>query len=328
MTVAVRAEHTAPGTAPGASIGVQASAPPVSSRDALVLAGRGRTVTISQDGPTTIIGERCNALGYRSVMRAVRAGRFSVLAERARAQEAAGAQVVNCNVVGPEIDEPAALVAAVKAIGAAVEVPLSLDVATPEALIAALAVCPGRPLVNSINGTEERLRAFLPILTAHKLPVVVMLAEDQGGTPAAPEARFRLAERLTDRLVAAGIPLNDLVFDPVLVAAPLEPEATLATLETARLIKQRLGASVLLGASNVSFGLPERRLVDAYFIPMGIACGANVLLTDPTIPALRRAVLAADVLAGRDEFGQSYLRAFRAGLLSDPAPAAAGQAVP
>jgi 5-methyltetrahydrofolate--homocysteine methyltransferase len=295
---------------------------------ATLLAGRGRAVAISQEAPTTIIGERCNALGYRSVMRAVRAGRFSVLAERARAQEAAGATVVNCNVVGPDIDEPAALVAAVKAMSAAVEIPLSLDVGTPEALLAALAVCPGRPLVNSINGTEARLDAFVPIITANRLPVVVMLAEDDGGTPAEPEARFRLAERLANRLTAAGVPLHDLIFDPVLVAAPLEPEATLATLETTRLIRERLHANVLLGASNVSFGLPERRLVDTFFIPMGIACGANVLLTDPTIPSLRRAVLASDVLAGRDAYGQRYLQAFRAGVLVDQAPppvAEAGQ---
>lgn len=320
MAVAVRPD----GAGMIAAGDLAASPPRVASCGAMVLQGRGRTVAISQDGPTTIVGERCNALGYRSVMRAVRAGRFSFLAQRARAQEAAGALVVNCNVVGPDIDEPAALVAAVKAISAAVDVPLSLDVATPEALIAALAVCPGRPLVNSINGTEERLRAFLPILLDHRLPVAVMLAEDNGGTPAAPEARFHLAARLADRLTAAGLPLHDLVFDPVLVAAPLEPEATLATLETARLIKERLGANVLLGASNVSFGLPERRLVDAFFIPMGIAYGANVLLTDPTIPALRRAVLSADVLTGRDEFGQRYLQAFRAGHLSDvPAGSAA-----
>ena len=293
-----------------------------------ILRGRARSVTISQSGPTVVIGERCNALGYRSVMRAVKAGRFGVLAERARAQAAAGAAVVNCNVVGPDIDEPAALVAAVKAMSAAVEIPLSLDVATPEALVAALEVCPGRPLVNSINGTAERLSAFLPILRQHRLPVVVMLAEDDGGTPAEPEARFRLAERLANHLTNAGLPLHDLVFDPVLVAASLEPHATYATLETARLIKRRLGANVLLGASNVSFGLPERRLVDAYFIPMAIAAGANVLLTDPTIPALDRAVYASDVLAGRDEFGQRYLQAFRAGRLTDPPSSASVEAAP
>ncbi len=285
---------------------------------ATVLAGKGRTVEVSQQAPTAIIGERCNALGYRSVMRAVRAGKFSVLAERARAQETAGATLVNCNVVGQDIDEPKALVAAVKAMSAAVDIPLSLDVATPEALLAALPHCPGRPLVNSINGTEQRWQAFVPIVQQYRLPVVVMLAVDDGGTPANPEARFRLAEQLADRLANAGIPLHDVVFDPVLLAAALDPGATMATLETARLIRDRLGANVLLGASNVSFGLPERRMADAYFIPMAIACGANVLLTDPTIPSLRRAVLAADVLAGRDEYGQQYLQAFRAGVLTDP----------
>jgi 5-methyltetrahydrofolate--homocysteine methyltransferase len=282
---------------------------------ATVLAGRGRSAEIAQGGPTVIIGERCNALGYRSVMRAVRAGRFSFLAERARAQEAAGAVLVNVNVVGQEIDEPRALVKAVQAMSEAVEIPLSLDVATPEALTAALAVCPGRPLVNSINGTEARFGAFVPILQQYRLPAVVMLAEDDGGTPHEAEARFRLAERLATRLENAGIPLRDLIFDPVLMAAPLDPLTTMATLETARLIRDRMGANVLLGASNVSYGLPERRLVDAYFIPMGIACGANVLLTDPTILPLRQAVLAADVLAGRDEYGQRYLQAFRAGAL-------------
>ena len=258
----------------------------IGTTGATVLAGKGRTVEISQQAPTAIIGERCNALGYRSVMRAVRTGRFSVLAERARAQEVAGAALVNCNVVGSDIDEPQALAAAVKAMSAAVQIPLSLDVATPEALLAALPHCPGRPLVNSINGTEQRLQAFVPILQQYRLPAVVMLAEDDGGTPAEPEARFRLAEQLADRLAHAGIALHDLIFDPVILAAALDPGATMATLETARLIRDRLGA--------------------------------NVLLTDPTIPSLRRAVLAADALTGRDEYGQQYLQAFRAGMLSDP----------
>lgn len=285
---------------------------------ATVLAGRAREVEIHPDGQTVLVGERCNALGYRSVMRAVQAGRYSVLAERALAQAEAGASVINVNVVGREIDEAGALVAAVTAISAAVDVPLSLDVGTPEALVAALGVCPGRPLVNSINGMEERLQQILPVLQQYRLPVVVMLTDDTG-TPLEAEARCRLAERLANRLANAGLHACDLIFDPVVPAAPLQPEATMATLETARLIRQRLGANVLMGASNVSFGLPERRLVDAYFIPMAVAYGTNVLLTDPTIPSLRQAVLAADVLAGRDPYGSNYLQAFRAGTLTQAA---------
>ena len=276
-----------------------------------VLEGRGGRVEIEPDGPTVILGERCNALGYRAVREAVAAGRWEEVVARAVAQEKAGAGILNVNMSGMGIPERDCLPEAVRRIGQAVGLPLSLDSGDPEALDAALRVAPGRSLINSVNGEEGRMEPLFALAKAHDAALVALLCED-GGIPKTPEGRLQVARRIVDRASAHGIPVDDLIFDPVCIGVATDPGAGPVLFETCRALRKEFGANLTLGASNVSTQLPRRRTMDAVVLAMAIGAGVNVPITDPTQPALRWTVLAADGCMGRDEYCIRYIRAFRA----------------
>jgi 5-methyltetrahydrofolate--homocysteine methyltransferase len=274
------------------------------------LRGRSASVTIQPDAGTILIGERCNALGYRSVRESVEQGDFRIVVERAVKQVQAGAHIINVNMVGMNVPEKEALPEAVRRISAAVDVPLSLDFGDIDALVAALEVTPGRALINSVNGEAGKLEPTLEVAQRFNAAVVAIPC-DESGVPPTPESRLEVSLKILRKAGEFGLSVDDLLFDAICIGVATDPGAGPVTFETCRLLRKELGANILLGASNVSFGLPKRRTLDAYYLAMAIGAGMNVALTDPTLEVLRWAFLSADTAMGYDEFGMSYIQAFR-----------------
>jgi 5-methyltetrahydrofolate--homocysteine methyltransferase len=274
-----------------------------------ILRGKTGTVHISPELPTVIIGERINPTGKKKLAEALLAGDLSPVQELAQAQVEAGASVLDVNVGAAGVDEVALLPRAVEAVFEVADVPVCIDTANPQALAAALTVCPGKPLVNSVNGEEEKLAAVLPLVAKHNTAVIGLLM-DGDGIPATPERRLAVACKIRDRAAALDIPPEDIIFDPLVLTIGAEPQAGQVVLETIRLLRTELDANITAGASNVSFGMPERDLLNQTFLAMAMACGVNCPISHPA--HLCDTILAADVLLGRDEYGMRYIKACRA----------------
>jgi 5-methyltetrahydrofolate--homocysteine methyltransferase len=274
-----------------------------------ILKGKAITVHIGPELPTVIIGERINPTGKRKLAEALLAGDLSLVQELARAQVGAGAGVLDVNVGAAGVDEVSLLPCAVEAVAEVVDVPICVDTANPAALAAALAVCPGKPLVNSVNGEEDKLAAVLPLLAERHVAVIALLMDDDG-IPATPGRRLEVARKIRDRAAALGIPPEDVIFDPLVLAVAADTGAGQVALETIRLLRAELDANITCGASNVSFGMPDRHLLNQAFLAMAIACGVNCPISHPA--HLCDTILAADVLLGRDEYSLRYIGACRA----------------
>jgi 5-methyltetrahydrofolate--homocysteine methyltransferase len=274
-----------------------------------ILQGKTSTVRISPELPTVIIGERINPTGKEKLAQALSVGDLSLVQELALSQVEAGAAVLDVNVGAAGVDEVALLPRAVEAVFEAVDVPVCVDTPDPEALAAALAVCPGKPLVNSVNGEEEKLAAVLPLVAERGAAVIGLLMDDDG-IPPTPEQRLAVALKIRARAAELGIPAENVIFDPLILAVGAEPQAGRVGLETIRLLRAELDANITAGASNVSFGMPERGLLNRTFMAMAIACGVNCPISHPA--HLCDTILAADVLLGRDEYGMCYIKACRA----------------
>lgn len=269
-----------------------------------------KRVVIGPDQPVVIIGERINPTGRRRLAAALEAGDMALVQEEALRQVRAGAQVLDVNVGVSGIDEPATLVAAVKAVSQVTDAPLCLDSASPKALEAALGAYSGKALVNSVNGEEAKLKEVLPLVAAHKAAVVALTMDDQG-IPRDVPTRLAIAERIVNEAARLGIPAEDVVVDPLAMSVAADDSAGLAALEALRAIRDHLGVNQTVGASNVSFGLPDRTAVNAVFLAMAALCGCTCPITDPTIWELRRALLVTDLMLGRDEFAMHFIEAFR-----------------
>jgi len=258
-----------------------------------------------------LIGERLNPTGKPWLAEALRRGDFAVLIKEAHRQVAAGADALDVNVGVPGLEEPQVLRAAVEALSAAVEVPLCLDSANPASLAAALSAYQGKALVNSVNGEERSLATILPLVKEYGA-AVIGLTMDEGGIPAEAEGRVAIARRIAERAENMGLPREDIVIDCLAMTVGTDARAAQVTLEALRRISSELGLNTVLGGSNVSFGLPGRPSLNAAFLSLAIACGLTCAIADPTQPEVRRAILAADLLAGRDEFAQRYIAYWRA----------------
>jgi 5-methyltetrahydrofolate--homocysteine methyltransferase len=269
-------------------------------------------VEVTPAGPVQIIGERINPSGRPALRRALREGDFSLLVEEARCQVAAGASVVDVNVGGKGLDEVALLPLAVQAVAGAVDVPLSIDTRIPAALEAALAVCPGRPLINSISAEKKALAELLPIVAARRLPVIA-LCMGPDGIPGTVEGRLRYAEEALEAAVRAGISAEEVVLDPLVMTVGADDQAGQTVLQTVRRLRERYpDNNITGGASNISFGMPERLRLNAGFLTVAAYLGMNLPITDPTDPGLRFAQLSATILAGHDRRTRSYVRFCRA----------------
>ena len=268
-----------------------------------VLKGRGKEVVISREGPTTIIGERINPTSRKDLTAALQSGNTEFIMEEAISQLNAGADVIDVNVGAPGIDEKILLPLLVEKIGSHVEVPICIDSNNLEALKLALERCPGKPLVNSVNGKEESLNGILPVV-ADKKAAVIGLTLDEKEIPEDAEKRFAIAEKILNRALKAGIAQEDVVIDPLVMTIGTNPNSALTTLETIRLVAERLGVNINLGLSNISFGMPGRSIINHNFLSMALAFGATCLITDAA--KTREEVLASDMLLKRDRLYKRY----------------------
>ncbi|MBI4304692.1 MAG: dihydropteroate synthase [Chloroflexi bacterium] len=275
------------------------------------LVGSQKKVAISPDGPTVIVGERINPTGRKRLGEAIRNAQLEALASEAIAQAAEGALVIDVNVGVGGIDEVSVLPEAVKVVAAATGLPLAIDSSDPKAIEAALKVYQGKALVNSVTGEEKSLSSVLPRVKEYGAAVIGLCHDEHGISYNAGE-RLEVAKRILDRAVALGIPAEDVILDPLVLTVSAEPQAGLVTLRTAILIREKLGLNMTMGASNVSFGLPERHAVNNAFIAMAIAHGINSLIANPAAKGLVETVLAADALTGRDEYAMRFLKFYRA----------------
>lgn len=273
-----------------------------------IVQGTGAPVTITRGGPTVIIGERINPTGRKKLAAALATGDLGIVRREAVRQVAEGAAIVDVNVGAAGVDEVALLPEAVRVVAAAVDVPICIDTANPAALAAALKVCPGRPLVNSVNGEERSLAAILPLVKEHNVPVIGLLMGDEG-IPDTVEGRMAVARRIADRAQQLGIPPEDIVFDCLALTVSTNQQAANVTLETIRRIVSEMGNNITLGASNVSFGLPDREVINTAFMVLAIGAGMTCPITNPA--QMKQTILATDLLLGRDEWAMQYITYFR-----------------
>lgn len=273
-----------------------------------ILRGTSVEVTIKPDGPVTMIGEKINPTGRKSLAAALKSRDLEHIRELALRQVAAGAQVLDINVSVPGLDEADLLAEIVQVVAAHVSVPLCLDSNDPKALEAALAVTPGKCLVNSVNGEEARLARILPLIKERGV-AVIGLTMDEKGIPNDPETRLAIAHKIVERAVKAGIPQEDVLIDPLVLTVGADQNAGKVTLRAIELICKELGVNVNLGASNVSFGLPERQLINQAFLALAAGAGASCVITDPE--KLAPSILAIDLLLGKDPYGKRFLRHLR-----------------
>lgn len=276
-----------------------------------VVSSKTQTVTIHRDSPTVIIGERINPTGRKKLQAALQARDFDIIRQDAVAQVEAGARVLDVNAGVPGADEPALMKEVLGHVMAVTDAPLCIDTADPEALAAALTIYEGKALVNSVNGEERALNAVLPIVKEHGA-AVIGLCMDDNGIPETAEARLAVAHKIIERAAQVGIPLEDVVIDPLALTMGADHTAGLLALETIKLIVEEFGVNVTMGASNISFGMPDRKHINATFIAMAIQAGLTCPITNPLEEGVAIAVLAADLSMGRDEYGLRWIKAYRA----------------
>jgi 5-methyltetrahydrofolate--homocysteine methyltransferase len=268
-------------------------------------------VIISPEHPFVMIGERINPTRRKKLSETLAASNFSVALEDARSQVAAGAQVLDVNAGVPGADEPKLLADLTRALMAEVDVPLCFDSANPVALEAALSIYNGKALLNSTTGEEHSLNAVLPLAAKYHAAVIAVLSDDNG-IPATPESRLAVARKIVQRAADAGVPAEDIVVDCLALTVSADSNAGRVTLDTMQLVREELGVNLSLGASNVSFGLPERKAINTAYLALAIARGLTAAITDPTVPELRTTILACDLLMGQDEYAMNWIRAYRA----------------
>lgn len=272
------------------------------------LRGKSRRITIDGDGPFVIIGESINPTRRKKLLEAYAERQFQYVLELAQAQIENGADVLDVNVGVAGIDEVSLLPVVVQAIAAAFDVPLCLDSAYPEAIAAALAVAPGRCLINSVNGKEESLDALLPVAKEFDAPLIGLVM-DNDGISMDPNERLAVAGKIIERAAQAGIPPENVIIDPLVMAVGADHNAGWVTLETIARVRQQFGVNIVLGASNVSFGLPERQIINQAFLSMAMSRGASCAITNPA--KLTSTIRAADLLLGKDNYSMRYIKHYR-----------------
>lgn len=274
------------------------------------LTSKSRTVVIGPAQPFVIIGERINPTRRKKLAESMAQGDFSVVQEDARKQVEAGAHVLDINAGVPGADEPALLKGAVQAVMAVTDAPLCLDTANPDALKAALEVYPGKALINSTTAEESMMARIFPLAKQYGAAVIGVIT-DEKGVPPTPQARLDVAHKLVQRAADFGIPAEDIVIDCLALTVGADHNAGRITLDAMQLVQGELGVNLNLGASNVSFGLPDRKIINVAYLALAIARGLTTAITDPTVPEIQTTVLACDLLMGRDEYSMRWIKGFR-----------------
>ena len=275
-----------------------------------VLESRSSTVTIGPEQPFCIIGERINPTGRKAFAEELRNGDLSTVTADALAQAQAGANMLDFNAGIPLVDEPELLKKMLRTVQAATDLPICIDSSVIEALEAGLSVYEGKALVNSVTGEDDRLEEILPLVAKHGAAVIA-LANDETGIPETPQQRLEIATKIVRVAGDYGIKPQDIVIDPLAMTVGAATDAVTITLETIRLIREHLGVNMSLGASNVSFGLPDRHALNAAFLPMAMEAGLTSAIMS-TAPVVVESVRAADLLLGHDEWGARWIAAHRA----------------
>jgi len=267
-----------------------------------------KEVIIGDGRPTVLIGERINPSGRKKLSQALIEGNLEIVRSEARAQAEAGADILDVHVGAFGVDEVALLPQAVRAVMDTVDVPLCLDSSNPEALAAALKVYKGKPLINSVTGEERSLAKVLPLVKEYGA-AVVGLTQDDEGIPADADRRVAIAHKIVERAGKAGIPPEDVVIDCLAFAVGADTNSGRVTLEAIRRVKAELGVNMTLGGSNISFGLPDRNLINCAFISIVIAAGVTCPIVN--VAKVRPSVLAADLVLGDDKRARRYIEAYR-----------------
>jgi 5-methyltetrahydrofolate--homocysteine methyltransferase len=275
-----------------------------------VLSSATREVVIGFDRPFTMIGERINPTGRKLLAEEMKAGDFSRVERDALAQVEAGAHMLDVNAGIPLADEPAILAKTIRLVQSLVDVPLSIDSSIVDALEAGLAAYVGKPLVNSVTGEEERLERVLPLVRKYGAAVVA-ISNDDTGISEDPDVRFEVARRIVERAADHGIPREDVVVDPLVMPIGAMATAGQQVFRLVRRLREELGVNTTCGASNVSFGMPDRERINAAFLPMAIASGLTSAITNPLSAEVKVAIMAADVLMGNDRDAARWIRAHR-----------------
>jgi len=273
--------------------------------------GGGDPVVIGPGDPARIIGERINPSGRARFRQALLDGDWDYVTNEAVKQVEAGADLLEVNVGARGINEAAVLPEAVKRVAEVVDVPLSIDTRNPVALEAALKACPGRPLVNSIGGEEKILKENLPIVAEFGVPVIV-LCMGQEGIPSNSEERLKIARQVLEAALKAGVKEEDVIFDPLVMTVGASDQAARLALETTRRLRLEFpGNNIAGGASNISFGMPARPILNAHLLSTAITLGMNLPITDPTDPQLRFALHCGNIFLGRDPRVRGFMHCYR-----------------
>lgn len=282
-----------------------------------VVSSATKEIAIGFERPFCVIGERINPTGRKLLAAEMAAGDFSRVESDARAQVEAGATMLDVNAGIPLADEPAILAQSIKLVQSITDVPLSIDSSIVEALEAGLAVYQGKALVNSVTGEEERLEVVLPLVKRYRAAVVA-ISNDETGISEDPDVRYEVAKKIVERAEDYGIPRADVVVDPLVMPVGALNMAGHSAMRLIRRLREELGVNTTCGASNISFGLPNRHALNASFLSMAIGAGMTSAIMNPLHAEEMAGVMGADVMMGHDPECRRWIKRFRE-------PAADGQ---
>lgn len=276
----------------------------------VILSSATREVRIGFDHPFVIIGERINPTGRRILAEQMKSGDFSRVELDALAQVAAGAHMLDVNAGIPLADEPAILAAAIKLVQSVTDVPISIDSSIVAALEAGLNVYQGKALVNSVTGEEDRLEQVLPLVAKHGAAVVA-ISNDETGISEDPDVRFEVAKKIVERAADYGIKPCDILVDPLVMPIGAINTSGIQVMHLVRRLREELKVNTTCGASNVSFGLPNRNGINSAFLTMAMAAGMTSAITSPLHAETMQAVLGGDVMLGHDPHCTNWIRKYR-----------------
>jgi len=275
-----------------------------------VISSASKEVIIGFDQPFVVIGERINPTGRKLLAEEMKNGDYSRVQSDALAQVAAGAQILDVNAGIPLADEPKILAESIRLLQSITDAPLSIDSSVLEALEAGLAVYQGKALLNSVTGEEERLERVLPLVKKYGCAVVA-ISNDDSGISEDVNVRFAVAKKIVERAMDYGIPASDVVVDPLVMPIGAINSAGRQVMEIVKRLREELKVNTTCGASNLSFGLPNRNGLNSAFIGMAIGAGMTSAITNPLHADLMQAVRGANVVMGNDPECAQWIRAYR-----------------
>lgn len=275
-----------------------------------ILKGKSTEVIIDTEGPVVIIGESINPTRRKKLVETLSQNNFEFAVQLAKSQIKDGADILDVNVGYPGVDDAVLLPATIRALQQEIDVPLCIDSPNPKAIETALKAMEGKCLINSVNGEQKSMEAILPMVKEHGAAVIGLVMDDDGITND-PQKRLQIAEKILERALSLGIPQEDVVIDPLAMAVSADPEACMVTLETIRLVHEKLGLNITQGASNISFGLPGREYLNNAHMVLSIWNGLTCPIANPS--KITSMIRATDLVRGRDDYAMRFIEYCQAG---------------